>query len=300
MDKSTKHNWHQALELLQGAYAQSTIDAYYRDFCVFVQWCDQYGFSFLPSEAVTVAKFLDAQSLTKAPATVRRYAISVGKIHRLLDLHDPTSFEMVKLAVRRVYRSASAPQRQSMGLTRENVNEIAALSHRSLRHLRDATMVSVGFDALARRSEIVNIRVSDVHIVNLTSGRVLIRRSKTDQISRGRWACLTGATSELVLRWLHNRPNGEFLFGPVYQERVIDRALDPVTVQRSVRRAMSEIGLDETRKYTGHALRVGAAQELLKLGRSSSDIMRAGGWRSVSSLARYLEAAEQNVWLQNA
>jgi len=295
-----RNDWFDALELLRGAYAQSTIEAYYRDFCVFVQWCDQYDFRPLPSAAVTVAKFLDDQSITKAPATVRRYAVSVGKIHRLLDLADPTSFELVKLALGRAHRLASAPQRQSMGLTRDNVNAIAALSHRSIRHLRDATMISVGFDALARRSEIVNIRVSDVQILNLTSGRVSIRRSKTDQISRGRWACLTETTSELVLRWLEKTANHEFLFSPVYRERVIDRALDPVTVQRSVRRAMSEIGLNETHKYTGHALRVGAAQELLKIGRSSSDIMRAGGWRSVSSLARYLEAAEQNVWLQNA
>ncbi|MBF9024388.1 tyrosine-type recombinase/integrase [Rhodobacterales bacterium HKCCD6035] len=293
-------DWTNALELLRGAYAQSTIEAYYRDFWIFVQWCNQYGFSHLPSEAVTIAKFLDDQSLTKAPATVRRYAVSIGKIHRLLDMDDPTSFEMVKLAIRRAQRSAIAPQRQSMGLTRDNVNQIAALSYRSVRHLRDATMISVGFDALARRSEIVNIRVSDIQITGLASGRVLIRRSKTDQICRGRWACLTGATCELVLRWLEKTANHEFLFSPVYRAHVIDRALDPVTVQRSVRRAISEIGLNEARKYTGHALRVGAAQELLKLGRSSSDIMRAGGWRSVSSLARYLEAAEQNVWLQNA
>ena len=289
-------DWVTTLEMLKGAYAQSTVNAYYRDFWIFVQWCNQYGFSHLPSEAVTVAKFLDDQSLTKAPATVRRYAVSIGKIHRLLDMDDPINCEMVKLALRRAHRLASAPQRQSMGLTRDNVNEIAALSHRSVRHLRDATMISVGFDALARRSEIVNIRVSDVQIADLTSGRVLIRRSKTDQICWGRWACLTETTSELVLRWLEKIANNEFLFSPVYRERVIDRALDPVTVQRCVRRAMSEIGLNETHRYTGHALRVGAAQELLKMGRSSSDIMRAGGWLSATGLSRYLAKVDHNVW----
>ena len=94
--------------------------------------------------------------------------------------------------------------------------------------------------------------------------------------------------------------NNEFLFGAVYGECVLDRMLNPVTVQRSVHRAISEIGLYKTRRYTGHALRVGAAQELLKLGRSSSDIMRAGGWQSISSVARYLEAAERNIWFDSA
>lgn len=293
-------DWTTALKMLNGAYAQSTISAYYRDFCVFVQWCEKGTTIPLPCDASAVASFLDEQSKTKAAATVRRYAVSVGKIHRLLDLDDPTKYEVVKLALRRAHRSAVAPQRQSMGLTRDNVNAIVALSHRSLRHLRDATMISVGFDALARRSEIVGMRVSDVQIPDLRGGRVLIRRGKTDQMAGGRWAYLTDATSMLVLGWLEECRSNEFLFGPVYRGRVIDRALDPVTVQRSMRRAISEIGLCETHNYTGHALRVGAAQELLKLGRSSSDIMRAGGWRSISSIARYLEAADQNVWLDSA
>lgn len=296
MEKLARHNWIQTLEMLQGAYAHSTIDAYYRDFCVFVQWCEQREINPLPCGARVVASFLDEQSKTKAAATVRRYAVSIGKIHRLLDLDDPTDYEAVKLALRRAHRLAVAPQRQSMGLTRDNVNAIVALSHRSTRHLRDATMISVGFDALARRSEIVGLRVSDVQISDLRGGRVLIRRGKTDQMAYGRWAHLTEATSSLVLRWLEKSANNEFIFGPVYRERVIDRALDPVAVQRSLRRAMFEIGLNEHHKYTGHALRVGAAQELLKLGRSSSDIMRAGGWRSISSVARYLEAAGHNIW----
>lgn len=290
-------DWTTALEMLNGAYAQSTINAYYLDFCVFVQWCEKQTLNPLPCGARVVASFLDEQSKAKAAATVRRYAVSIGKIHRLLDLDDPTKHEVVKLALRRAHRSAVAPQRQSIGLTRDNVNAIVALSHRSMRHLRDATMISVGFDALARRSEIVGLRVSDVQISDLRGGRVLIRRGKTDQMAYGRWAHLTDATSSLVLRWLKKSTNNEFLFGPVYRGLVIDRALDPVTVQRSLRRAASEIGLSEACNYTGHALRVGAAQELRKLGRSSSDIMRAGGWRSISSVARYLEAADQNVWL---
>ena len=43
-------------------------------------------------------------------------------------------------------------------------------------------------------------------------------------------------------------------------------------------------------------MRVGAAQDLLKMGYDTAAIMRAGGWKSVSVLARYLEKAEHNVW----
>jgi integrase/recombinase XerD len=49
-------------------------------------------------------------------------------------------------------------------------------------------------------------------------------------------------------------------------------------------------------EFSGHSLRVGAAQELLQKGFDTAAIMRAGGWKSVDTLARYLEKAEHNVW----
>ena len=179
------YNWEKAFKLLEGAYAQSTIDAYYRDFCVFVQWCENWRINPLPCEARLVASFLDDQSKTKAAATVRRYAVSIGKIHRLLNFNDPTKAEGVLLALRRAQRSAVAPQRQSLGLTREDVNAIVAIRYRSLRHLRDAAIISFGFDGLMRRSEIVALRVSDVRWNDEGGARLIVRRGKNDQLARG-------------------------------------------------------------------------------------------------------------------
>ena len=282
--------------MLQGAYAQSTIDAYYRDFCVFVQWCEQQKINPLPCDAGVVASFLDDQSKVKAAATVRRYAVSVGKIHRLLNFDDPTKAEVVRLALKRAQRSAIAPQRQSLGLTREDVNAIVAMRHRSLRHLRDAAMICVGFDGLMRRSEIVSLRVADVEWSNDKAARLIVRRGKTDQLARGRVVWLAAASVEVLRDWLSKRYVEDFLFGPVYGDLVIDRKLNPVSVQRAIKRCLKEIGYDECHLFTGHALRVGAAQELLKMGRDTAGIMRAGGWKSVSTLARYLELAQHSVW----
>ncbi len=289
-------DWMTALELLEGAYAQSTIDAYYRDFCVFVQWCDLSRLKPLPCCAADVAAFLDEQSKIKAAATVRRYAVSIGKIHRLLNLNDPTKSELVRLALRRAHRSAVAPQRQSLGLTRGDVNAIVGRRHRSLRHLRDAAMISVGFDGLMRRSEIVALKVSDVELSYEDAARIVVRRGKMDQLARGRVVWVTSTSTQVLREWMDERDGSQFLFGPVYGGAVIDRSLNPVSVQRAIKLCLKEIGHDECHCYTGHALRVGAAQELLKLGRDTAAIMRAGGWKSVSTLARYLEQAEHSVW----
>ena len=109
MENYIKAYWIHALGSLQGAYAQSTIDAYYRDFCVFVQWCEHQKINPMPCDAGVVASFLNDQSKTKAAATIRRYAVSIGKTHRLLNFDDPTKVEVVRLALRRAQRSATAP-----------------------------------------------------------------------------------------------------------------------------------------------------------------------------------------------
>lgn len=292
----TNNNWTTALELLDGAYAQSTIDAYYRDFCVFVQWCGVNNIVPLPCGAVGLASFIDDQSQAKAAATVRRYAVSVGKMHRLLNFDDPSKEEVVRLALRRAHRSAVAPQRQSAGLTRSDVDAIAAMADRSLRNLRDAAMISVGFDGLMRRSEIAALAVRDVEFMGGAGARVVVRRSKTDQLARGRVVRLTRPTTNLLARWVERSGCNGALFGPVYGGRVISRHVNPVTVQRAITRCLHEIGKDPRGAYTGHALRVGAAQELLAMGLDAASIMRAGGWKSFSTLARYLERVEHSVW----
>ena len=78
----------------------------------------------------------------------------------------------------------------------------------------------------------------------------------------------------------------------------INRDLSTTTVKRLVKSAAKAAGLDpeEIDAFSGHSLRVGAAQDLLCKGYDAAAIMRAGGWKSVNILGRYLELAEHNVW----
>ncbi|EDM69884.1 Site-specific recombinase XerD-like protein, partial [Roseobacter sp. AzwK-3b] len=106
-------------------------------------------------------------------------------------------------------------------------------------------------------------------------------------------------TAELVLDWLEWRGDQITpLFCPIYHGHAIDRPLEASMVKRLVKDAAREAGLDadDVAAFSGHSMRVGAAQDLLRNGFDTAAIMRAGGWKSVNVLARYLEQAEQNVW----
>jgi len=78
----------------------------------------------------------------------------------------------------------------------------------------------------------------------------------------------------------------------------IDRALSPDTVKRLVREGADRAGLDArgARDFSGHSMRVGAAQDLPRRGLDTAAIMRAARWASITVLSRFLASAEHNVW----
>jgi len=129
--------------------------------------------------------------------------------------------------------------------------------------------------------------------------RAVIRRSNTNPFGRGRVVISSRPTADLVGAWLAWRgPGIEPLFCPINHERPLPRALHDVAVQRLIRRAAKEAGLppEVLRAFSGHSMRVGAAQDLVSRGRDAVAIMRAGGWTSISVLGRYIAEAEHDVW----
>ena len=49
---------------------------------------------------------------------------------------------------------------------------------------------------------------------------------------------------------------------------------------------------NEAAYLSGHSMRVGAAQDMLRSGADALAIMTAGGWKNVEVVARYFEATE--------
>lgn len=143
------------------------------------------------------------------------------------------------------------------------------------------------------------MRNDDVTLRDDGTLRVLIRRSKSDPYGEGRIAFTSRATAALVEEWLDWRgPAIPWLFCPIYHCKAINRDLSTTTIKRLVKSAATSAGLerDDIGAFSGHSMRVGAAQDLLTMGHDTAAIMRAGGWKSVNVLGRYLEHAEHNVW----
>ncbi|MCZ8171046.1 MAG: tyrosine-type recombinase/integrase, partial [Brevundimonas sp.] len=273
--------------------------AYVTDVELFVAWCGVQGLTPLPAGVATVCAFLETQAEGRSAASVRRRLYSIRKVHRLLRLPDPTWDEEIAITLRRIRRAKLGRPRQAKGLTREYLEECIAVQPDDPWGLRNRAMISLGYDLLTRRSELVALRTEDIELRPDGTLRALIRRSKSDPFGMGRIGFSSRRSAELVQEWLQWRgPGIDPLFCGIYQGRPIDRPLGTTKVKTIIKGAVAAAGLppEDVAAFSGHSLRVGAAQDLLCAGFDTAAIMRAGGWKSINVLGRYLELAEHNVW----
>jgi integrase/recombinase XerD len=285
------------LAALEGAYAPNTVTAYERDAQKFASWCEGRGYPSFPATPALVLEFVEACGRDCLARTVRRHLIAVGMLHRLNGVSDPTTGHDVTLALRRLARARRLPPRQARGLAHAELQSMLAAMPRNLVGRRDAAMLALGYEILGRRAEVVALRDTDLEFRENGTLRVTISRSKCDQTGLGRFAYPSRGTATLVANWIAERGCGfPFLFCPIYRGRPIGRGLHSVTVVRAMRVAAKRAGLSQHSELSGHSLRVGAAQELLVRGFDTVAIARAGGWRSIATLSRYLEAAQHSVW----
>jgi Phage integrase family. len=112
-------------------------------------------------------------------------------------------------------------------------------------------------------------------------------------------ALLSSRAGALLDAWIAaiGRNTGPLL-RPVYRNRVRALHLEPLSVGRVLKKLSTRANLPTTgsSKVSGHSLRVGAAQQLVLNGRGILEIMRAGGWRSINVVARYVENVDLDIW----
>ena len=294
-----EHDWRSEFKRLDGAFAPATLKSYVADVRLFIEWCDEHERQAMPADVETVCAFLESQAKFLCPSSVRRRLYAIRKLHRLLRLPDPTWDEDVNITLRRVRRAKLNRPKQAKGMTREYLERCIAVQPDDPWGLRNRAMISLGYDLLTRRSELVALRSDDIEMRGDGTLRAIIRRSKSDPFGMGRIGFSSKRSAELIEEWLDWRGGDiEPLFCGIYQGKPINRPLGTTKVKLIIKEAVAAAGVppEDVAAFSGHSLRVGAAQDLLCAGFDTAAIMRAGGWKSVNVLGRYLELAEHNVW----
>ena len=238
--------------------------------------------------------------LNHSYSTIRRRLSALRRLNGLLGFEDQTFTDDVYLAIRKLKRAKSTEQRQAAGINEDLLVRMIEAQPNTLVGKRNRLLLSLGYDFLARRSELVSIRSEELMFTPDGALKGIIRRSKTDQYGRGRLVFGSERSAKLLKKWLRLKPK-EIL--PVFCAINHGRCLDRAICDRQVNEIIKQ-GLVRVKRYprpsdleaSGHSLRVGAAQDLLIKGHDMAAIMRAGGWTEPSTVARYLRFAQHNIW----
>jgi integrase/recombinase XerD len=174
---------------------------------------------------------------------------------------------------------------------------------RLLTGLRDRAMIAVGYDALCRRSELIALCVEDLNLTRQRGGMVLIRRSKNDPYGHGRQALLSPKCVRYLVEWLRAANiNSGYIFCKIDRnDYVSSRPLHNATVAVIIKKRAKDARLprEKIKGLSGHSMRVGAAQDMVKSGVDLLPIMRAGGWKSIDMVGRYIEHAGIKILLKS-
>jgi integrase len=294
-----------ALEALAGAYAERTVRECAYEFRRIRGWCEARGHGFFPLSPEAAGELVDFYFESSAVSTVEGRLWMIRLAHAALDLPDPTRSEAVKLAFRRGARMFGsrrrrARSRQATPINAELMARLEDACGADLIGLRDRAMLSLGYDTLCRQGELVALQVQDIEVLEDGSARILVRCSKADPFGRGEYVYLTVRGLAHLEAWLERADlvEGPILRGVYFGERVGRGALHTRTLITRLRALAEAAGLPpaDARSLGGHSMRVGAAQDLAIRGATLSQIMRAGRWRSLESVAHYIREAPINVW----
>ena len=277
--------------ILEHEIATNTIKNYRIQWRIFSAWAERRGVPALPADAAQVAAYLAERIEQRGhkPATLRVAAAAIAFAHRTAGLDDPCTRPEVRRTLKGATRKAGRSQRQAEALTAEALVRIKSTARRprpgrggrlespQAAHRRgslDIALISLMRDAMLRTSEAAALQWNDIQGAPDGTGRLLIRRSKTDPEGQGAVAFVSAPTmAALSLIQDAASPTGS-VFG-----------LHANQISRRIKQAAHTAGLGDG--FSGHSPRVGMACDLVRAGVELPSLMIAGRWRTPTMPAHY-------------
>ena len=286
---------------IEGAYAPSTIRAYRADFNDFIHFCHDRDANALPAQPILVVQYICKLTVSgRSSASIRRALCGLSAIHKLNRFEDTTKDPDVALEMRRMHRKLGRSSSQAVSINIDTLEKLLLTTDASIRGIRDRALLLIAYDTLCRRSELVSLQVKDVKI-NIKNGietsSILLRKSKTDQDSTGKWLHLSQRAQIALKEWMKKLPEEqEMLFCGLNRALNLSPQLGAGQINRIYKKLAKKAGLDESaiEGISGHSMRVGAAQDLLNSGASMPIIMQRGRWSKTDTVIRYLEHGGSN------
>lgn len=286
-------------EYLECSISDNTRKAYRTLWRQFDSWCDFERIEAIPATPETVASYLIYMAkFGKKASTVNSACAAIRLAHQSGGAPDPTAAPLVKQTLKGIRRKHGTASVQKAATLPPDIRAMVdTFDTATLIGLRDRAIILVGFFTASRRSELIGLNVCDIE-ETVEGIKVTIRRSKTDQESKGFMKAVTrqDQPSYCPVRALRTYlESAGIVEGPVFRsiakgEKVSMKALSGQAIACIVKSAAANAGLDSG-KYSGHSLRAGLVTTAAREGASMIEIMSQTGHKSTDTVVKYIRKA---------
>ena len=264
--------------VLDHEIAWTTMTNYRVQWNNFIVWAIGKGIRMLPADPAQVAAYL-AERIEQhghRPATLRVAASAISFVHRSAGLDDPCAKPEVKRTLRSATRKAGRSQKQAEGLTAEALSAIQSTAFKPRRGRGgrfesqetarcrgnlDIALISLMRDAMLRVSEAAALTWKDLVTEGDGTGRLLIRRSKTDGEGQGAVVFVSALTMAALALLRNDAADTDSIF-----------VLRPNQISARIKQAARAAGLGDG--FSGHSPRVGMARDLARAGIELPSLIR--------------------------
>lgn len=267
-------------DLTEGAYSHNSLLAMGKDWNLFRDFCASKSVRPLPAAATAVRLFIEKESKNRKYSTIKRYAVTIGLVHRVLGLPDPVSSVSVRNALADLRIDKKQDAQSTNAFSRKHLEELTLLLHKSKnsKDIRDLAIYHIMFECMLKRSELRDLAFDSVYL-NEERFNVVVSSEEYQ---------LSVESSQLLKRWLEVR--GDYsgaLFTAIDKYGNLSRnALNDSSIYRILRAASDKLMLDV--QFSGQSLRVGAASDLASQGVKVKEIQKYGRWKSAAMPYQYV------------
>ncbi len=276
-------------DALEHAMAANTNATYRSRLNTLIKWAKGRGVAIKDLTTDLLAVFLSTEGAKRSNSWRVQLVSAVNLAFEDSGLTSPARHTLIKRTMQGLRRQRPDKRQQAAALTEEDANRIIAtamvprrgrgrgfaLESKDTAKARgrlDIAIICVMRDAMLRRSEAAALNWEDLTVMPDGSGRLLIRKSKTDQDGEGHVSYLRPKTVDRLE--LIRGENSESMFG-----------LGAKTLARRITAMAQAAGLKGN--FSGHSCRIGMANDLATRGATLVDLQNVGRWTSPVMPALY-------------
>ncbi len=270
-------------ELTANQYSHNSLLAMVKDWNLFHEFCTLKQVTALPASVTAVRLFIEHEASRRKYSTIRRYVVTIGLIHRILALKDPTSNPQV-LHTMNFYRAEKKNDaKDTVAFEKKHLEK---LNHRLCHSqhasdIRNLAVYFLMFECALKRSELKQLTLADMHVDDENTIAIQIG-SQTYPLSVDAVTALKN-WCELLPSLTPDTP----LFSAIDRHgNIKSTALDDSSIYRIQRAASTMLGLEVW--FSGQSSRVGKVKDLAKQGLKLKEIQFYGRWLSPAMPYQYL------------